>query len=48
MVGKKNHLIKKKWLKKVAKRVETNSNLYKNQLLLCENKLNKKGFFGVF
>jgi len=45
---KKKSFNKKKWLKKVAKRVETNSNLYKNQLLLCENKLNKKGFFGVF
>ena len=32
----------------VAKKVETTSNKYNNQLKQCETKLNKKGFFGIF
>ena len=38
----------KKWLLKVAKNVETNTNKYNNQLIDCEKKLNKKGLFGLF
>ena len=38
----------KKWLTEVAKNVERNANMYNNQLKGCENKLNKKGFFGIF
>ena len=38
----------KKWLLKIAKKVETQSNIYNNQLIDCENKLNKKGIFGKF
>ena len=38
----------KKWLIEVAKKVESKSNLYNNQLIQCENKLNKKGLFGLF
>ena len=38
----------KKWLIDVAKNVERNANMYNNQLKDCENKLNKKGFFGIF
>ena len=38
----------KKWLIEVAKNVERNANKYNNQLNDCENKLNKKGFFGIF
>ena len=38
----------KKWLLKIAKKVETQSNIYNNQLADCENKLNKKGIFGIF
>ena len=38
----------KKWLIEVAKNVERNANMYNNQLKDCENKLNKKGFFGIF
>ena len=38
----------KKWLTEVAKNVERNANMYNNQLKDCENKLNKKGFFGIF
>ncbi len=38
----------KKWLIEVAKKVESKSNLYNNQLIQCENKLNKKGLFGIF
>ena len=37
----------KEWLKKAAKKVELNANKYNEQLKLCENKLNKKGFFGI-
>jgi hypothetical protein len=32
----------------VAKKVETNAKQYTNQLIECENKLNRKGLFGVF
>ena len=35
----------KKWLLKIAKKVENQSNIYNNQLADCENKLNKKGLF---
>ena len=38
----------KKWLIEVAKNVERNANMYNNQLKDCENKLNKKGLFGIF
>ena len=38
----------KKWLIDVAKNVATNANMYNNQLKECENKLNKKGIFGIF
>ena len=38
----------KKWLIDAAKNVERNANMYNNQLKDCENKLNKKGFFGIF
>jgi len=39
---------KKKWLLKVAKKVETDANKYNNQLIECENKLSTKGLFGIF
>lgn len=39
---------KKKWLINVAKKVESKANIYNNQLIECENKLSKKGFFGIF
>ena len=38
----------KKWLLEVAKKVETNANMYNNQLKVCEDKLNKKGIFRIF
>ena len=38
----------KKWLINIAKNVERNAYMYNNQLKDCENKLNKKGFFGIF
>ena len=38
----------KEWLIEVAKKVELNANKYNEQLKLCENKLNKKGLFGIF
>ena len=38
----------KKWLIEVAKTVERNAKMYNNQLKECEDKLNKKGFFGIF
>ena len=38
----------KKWLLNVAKKVETKANKYNNQLKECEDKLNKKGIFGIF
>jgi len=40
--------LSKKWLIEVAKNVETKAKLYNNQLKDCENKLNSKGFFGIF
>jgi len=47
--GWKNKSYKsKKWLIDVSKQVETNANKYKNQLLQCENNLNKKRIFGIF
>jgi len=45
---KKKTYNKKKWLIDVAKTVEKQSNIYKNQLNICENKFNKKGLFGIF
>lgn len=45
---KKKSYISKKWLINVAKKVESNANLYNKQLLECESKFNKRGFFGVF
>jgi hypothetical protein len=38
----------KKWLLDVAKKVENNANMYKNQLITCEKNLNTKGLFGLF
>lgn len=38
----------KKWLLDVAKKVETQSNIYNKQLISCENKLNRKRIFGLF
>ena len=45
---KKESYLKKKWLIEVAKTVERNAKMYNNQLKECEQKLNKKGFFGIF
>ena len=45
---KNKSYLSKKWLIEVAKKVETNAKQYNNQLIECENKLNKKGLFGVF
>ena len=38
----------KEWLIELAKKVELNAIKYNEQLKECENKLNKKGFFGIF
>ena len=47
--GWKNKSYKsKKWLLNVAKKVETKANKYNYQLKECEDKLNKKGIFGIF
>ena len=46
--GKKNHSILNLGLLDVAKKVELKANMYNNQLKNCENKLNKKGIFGIF
>ena len=45
---KKETYLEKKWLIEVAKTVERNAKMYNNQLKGCEQKLNKKGFFGIF
>lgn len=45
---KKKSFNSKKWLLDVAKKVESNANMYNNQLKECEDKLNKKGIFGIF
>ena len=45
---KKESYNSKKWLLDVAKKVEKNANMYKNQLHNCEKNLNKKGLFGLF
>ena len=45
---KKNSFKSKKWLLDIAKRVETSANKYNSQMKQCENKLSKKGFFGIF
>ena len=45
---KKKTFASKKWLLEVAKKVERQSNIYNNQLEICENKLTKKGIFGIF
>jgi aminopeptidase-like protein len=47
-VGKKKVILEKNWLMEVAKTVERNAKMYNNQLKVCEQKLNKKGFFGIF
>ena len=44
---KKKSYLSKEWLLEVAKKVETNAKQYNIQLIECENKLNKKGLFGV-
>ena len=38
----------KEWLIEVAKTVERNTNMFNKQLKSCEDKLNRKGFFGIF
>ena len=38
----------KEWLIEVAKTVEINTNMFNKQLKSCENKLNRKGLFGIF
>ena len=45
---KNKSFLNKDWLLTVAKKVETSGNMYNNQLKECENKLNKKGIFGLF
>ena len=45
---KKKSFNSKKWLLNVAKKVETNANMYNNQLKECEDKLNSKKIFGLF
>ena len=45
---KKKTYLDKNWLIEVAKNVERNTKMYNNQLLKCEEKLNKKGLFGIF
>ena len=45
---KKESYLEKNWLMEVAKTVERNAKMYNNQLKGCEEKLNKKGFFGIF
>ena len=45
---KKESYLEKNWLMEVAKTVERNAKMYNNQLKGCEQKLNKKGFFGIF
>jgi len=45
---KKESYNSKKWLLAVAKKVENNANMYKNQLTNCEKNLNKKGLLGLF
>ena len=37
----------KDWLIDVAKNVERNTKMFNKQLKQCEEKLNKKGFFGL-
>ena len=44
----KETFIDKEWLIEVAKNVERNTNMYGVQLKNCEEKLNKKGLFGIF
>jgi len=38
----------KEWLIEVAKNVERNTNMFNKQLKSCEDRLNKKGLFGIF
>ena len=45
---KKETYLDKEWLIEVAKTVERNAKMYNNQLKACEQKLNKKGLFGIF
>ena len=45
---KKKTFNSKEWLKEVAKQVELKGIKYNQQLKSCENKLNKKGLFGIF
>ena len=45
---KNKSFLKKKWLLVAAKKVETNANMYNNQLKNCEDKLDKQGIFGLF
>ena len=45
---KKKTFNSKNWLLDIAKKVESQSNIYNKQLKGCENKLNKKGIFGIF
>ena len=45
---KKKTYLDKNWLIEVAKNVERNTKMYNNQLSKCEEKLNRKGLFGIF
>ncbi len=45
---KKKSYLEKQWLIEVAKTVERNAKMYNSQLKQCEQKLDKKGFFGIF
>ena len=44
---KKESYKSKKWLIEVAKKVEITAKKYNNQLIECESRLDKKGFFGI-
>ncbi len=46
--ARKESYLEKNWLIEVAKTVERNAKMYNKQLKGCEQKLNKKGFFGIF
>ena len=45
---KKETFRSKEWLIKVAKNVELNAKKYNQQLKQCEDRLNRKGIFGIF
>ena len=47
MDGLKRHIKAKIGLIDIAKNVERNTKMFNKQLKQCEEKLNKKGFFGI-